>query len=68
MNKSYYTRRSVKKAYKRCLFNWLPGKYAPVHPAVGWIVGNSPGSRANNIYSLGSGRLTDVQLYMSTLC
>ena len=37
-----------------------------VHPAVRWIVGNSPGSCANNIYSPGSDKLTEVQLYMST--
>ena len=39
-----------------------------MYPAAGWIVGNSPGSRANNIYSPGSGKLTEVQLYMSTSC
>ena len=36
---------------------------APVHPAVGWIVGNSVGSLAKTIYSLGRGKLTEVQLY-----
>ena len=41
----------MKKAYNRCLFTRLPGESAFVHPAVGWIVSNSPGSRANNIYS-----------------
>ena len=29
---------------------------------------SSPGSRANNIYSLGSDKLTEVQLYMSSSC
>ena len=33
-----------------------------------WIVGNSPGSHANNIYSPGTDKLTEVQLYMSTSC
>ena len=33
-----------------------------------WIVGNSPGSRANNIYSPGTDKLTEMQLYMSTSC
>ena len=33
-----------------------------------WIVGNSPGSRANNIYSLGTDKLNEVQLYMSNSC
>ena len=48
----------------------LPGIFSPVHPAVGWTVGNSPGRRANNIYSPGSDKLTKVQLYMymSTSC
>ena len=32
------------------------------------IMGNSPGSRANNIYSPGSDKLTEVQFYMSTSC
>ena len=41
---------------------------APVHPAVRWIVGNSPGSHANHIYSPGSDKLTEVHLYMSTSC
>ena len=58
----------MNKAHNRRLFTRLPGKYAPVHPAVGWIVDNSPGSRANNIYSSGSGKLTEVQLYMSASC
>ena len=31
-------------------------------------MGSLPGSRANNIYSLGSGKLTEVQWYMSTSC
>ena len=31
-------------------------------------MGNSPGSRANNIYSPGSDKLTEVQFYMSTSC
>ena len=29
---------------------------------------NLPGSYANNIYSTGSGELTEVQLFMSTSC
>ena len=58
----------MNKAYNRCLFTRLPGKYAPVHPAVGWIVGTSPGSHANNIYSPGSDKMTEVQLYMSASC
>ena len=36
----------MKKAHNRCLFTRLSDKSAPVHPAVDWIVGNSPGSRA----------------------
>ena len=56
----------MNKAYNRCLVTRLPGKKAHVHPAVGWIVCNSPGSRANNIYSPGSDKLIEVQLYMST--
>ena len=43
----------------------MPDKLAPVHPAVRWIMGSSHGSRANNIYSLGNDKLTEVQLYMS---
>ena len=31
-------------------------------------MGNSPGSCANNIYSPGSDKLTEVQLYMSNSC
>ena len=31
-----------------------------------WIVANSPGSRANNSSSPGSGKLTEGQLYMSS--
>ena len=50
------------KAYNSCLFTRLP---APVHPAVEWIVGNSPGSCANNIYSPDSDKLTEVKLYMA---
>ena len=49
----------MNKAYNRCLFTH-------VHPAVGRIVDNLPGSRANNIYSPGSDKLTDVQFYRST--
>ena len=45
----------MNEAYNRCLF----------YPAVGWIVGNAPGSRANNIHPPGSDKLTEVQLYMS---
>ena len=37
-----------------------------MHLAVRWIVGNSPGSHANNVYSPCSDKLTEVQLYMST--
>ena len=33
-----------------------------------WIVSNSPGSRANNNYSPGTDKLTEVQLYMSASC
>ena len=33
-----------------------------------WIVSNSSGSLANNIYSPGTDKLTEVQLYMSTSC
>ena len=58
-------------AYNRSLCTRLPGKKAPVYqvnPTVGWIVGNSPGSRANNLYSPGSDKFTEVQLYMSTAC
>ena len=58
----------MNKAYTRCLFTRLPGILVPVHPAVGWIVGYLPGSHANNIYSPGSDKLTDVQLYMSISC
>ena len=58
----------MSKANDRYLFTQLPGKKAPVHPAVGWIVDNSPVRRANNIYSPGSDKLTEVQLYISTLC
>ena len=54
--------------YNGCLFTRLPGKYAPVHPAVGWLVGDSPDSRANNIYSPGSDKVTEVQFYMSNSC
>ena len=42
--------------------------YSAVYPAVGRIVSYSPGSRANNIYSSGSDKLTEVQLYMSASC
>ena len=31
-------------------------------------MGNSSGSRANNVYSPGSDKFPDVQLYMSTSC
>ena len=43
----------------------VPSKQAPVLLAVKWIVGNLPGSRANNIHP-GSDKLTEVQLYRST--
>ena len=46
----------------------MPVKKAPLHPVIGWIVANSPGSHANNIYSPGSDNLAEVQLYMSTSC
>ena len=58
----------MNKAYNRCLFTRLPGKKAPVHPVVGCIVHNSPGSHANNIYSPASDKLTKEQLYMSVSC
>ena len=48
----------MNKAYNKCLFTRLQGKVAPVNLAVGWIVGNSPGNRANNIYLPGSDKLT----------
>ena len=54
MNKAHYARRRMNKAYKKGLFTRLHCKEGPVYPAVGWIVGNLPGSRAKNIYSLGS--------------
>ena len=58
----------MNKVSNRCLFIRLPDKYTPVHPTVGWTKGNSPGSRANNIYSSGSEKLTEESLYMSTSC
>ena len=42
--------------------------YSTVYPAVGRIVSYSPGSRANKIYSPGSDKSTEMQLYMSTSC
>ena len=51
MNKAYYTRRPGEKGLVP-IYN-LPGKYALVHSAIGWIVGYSHSSRANNIYSPG---------------
>ena len=60
MNKAYFKRRCVNKAYNRCFFIRLAGKLAPAHPAVGWIKGNAPGSHANNIYSPGSDKSTEV--------
>ena len=42
------------------------GKISTFSP--GWIVGSSPGSHANNIYSPGSDKLTEVLLYMSASC
>ena len=56
MNKAYVT-----GAY-------IPGCRINKHPAVGRIVGNSRGSGANNIYSPGSDKLTEVQVYMSASC
>ena len=50
----------MNKAYKG---TYLLGCQVNKHPA-GGNVGNSPGSHANNIYSSGSGKLTEVQLYM----
>ena len=58
----------MNKACNRSLFTRLPGKEISVHPAIGWIVGNSSGSRANNIYSPGNNKLTEVQLNISTSC
>ena len=60
----------MKKAYNRCLITKLPSKLAPVHPAIRWIVGNSPGSSVNYIYSPASDtcKLTEVQLYISASC
>ena len=55
----------MNKAYNRCLFSRLPDK-KKVHQAVRLIVGISPGSRANNIYSTGNDKLTKVELYMLT--
>ena len=51
----------MNKAYNRCLFTWLPVKKTPVHPTIGWVVGNSLGSRANNIYLPDSDPLTEGQ-------
>ena len=51
----------MNRAFNRCLFTGLPRKLTPIHPAVGWIVGNSPGSHANNVYSPRSDKLTEVQ-------
>ena len=56
----------MNKTNNMCLFTRQPGKLASVHPAVGWVVGNSPGSRSNNIYAPSNDKLTEVQLYMST--
>ena len=56
----------MNKAYNRCLFTQSQGELASVHPADGRILGNLPGSHANNIYLLGSDKLNEVQLYMST--
>ena len=42
--------------------------YLPGCQAVGWIVGKSPGSHANYIYSPGRDKLTEGQLYISTSC
>ena len=39
----------------------------PVYSAAGWIIGSSPSSCANNIYSHGNDK-TEVQLYMSASC
>ena len=33
-----------------------------------WVVGNLPGSRANNLYSPGSDKLTEEHLCMSSSC
>ena len=50
----------MNKAYNSFLITRLPGKYAHALPGVGWIVGNSPRSRANNIYSPGSDKFPEV--------
>ena len=60
----------MNKAYSRCIPkpSILDDVIAPVHPAVGWIVGNSACSSAHIISSLGSDKLPEVQLCMSTSC
>ena len=68
MNKAYDTRWRVNKAYNMRVFTRLPGKLAPVHPAVGLIEDNSPVSRANNIYSPSNYKWTEVQWCMSASC
>ena len=50
------------------LITRLPGKLAPVHLADGWIVAIHPALGQKNIYSPGSDKLTEVQLYMLTSC
>ena len=50
------------------IYTRLPGKEAPIHPAVESIVSISTGSRVNNIYSPGSDKLIEVQFYMPISC
>ena len=60
----------MNKAYSRCIPkpSILDDVIASVHPAVGWIVGNSACSSAHIISSLGSDKMPEVQLCMSTSC
>ena len=50
----------MNRAYNVHLFTRMPGRLALVRPGVGWIVDNLSDSRANNIYSPGSDKLTEV--------
>ena len=52
----------------RCIDISMNRPSPTVHLAVGWIMDSLPFSHANNIYSPGSDKLTEVQLYMSTSC
>ena len=70
-NRCLFIRMACKLApvYPQSGNDYLPGcrvQNASVHPAVGWTVGNLPGSSANYIYSPGIGKMTEVQLYMLT--